>query len=329
MFKIENRMKQFFIPGSYSFMKPEIIKGSDISFPLMLNVEPTLLCNMRCFMCPSHSVDLKQYQKRDAGFMEWELFVKIIDECAKEKRLLVLNMHKDGESTLHKQFPEMLKYASEKNAAEIIHFNTNCNIDDKGVIDRILASGVDDITLSIDAFTSEIFYKIKGVDIFDKVIENAHYFFEQRNKMGLDKPFIRAKIIKTKDTINEIDGFIEYWKEIADEVQVQGIHDFAGALELQEGIKTERYPCVFPFYSTAINWDGKVTLCHRDFDDTDVFGNLKDLTLKEIYSSPKYAQYRKGLLENSVEGLSVCKKCTNWKDGPDMTDGLNNLFMKK
>ena len=58
--KVINRMKKYFVPGSYSFLKPEIIAEKGRTFPLMLNLEPTLACNLRCFFCPSHNQDSKE-----------------------------------------------------------------------------------------------------------------------------------------------------------------------------------------------------------------------------------------------------------------------------
>jgi len=322
---VRNEMRKFFIQKSYSFMKEGIIKKTDLSFPLMLNIEPTLACNLCCFMCPSHSRSLKQYQKRKVGFMKWDLFISVIDECQKEAKLLVLNMHKDGESTLHPRFPEMLAYAVKKNAAEVVHFNTNCVIPKKETIDAIIDSGVHDISMSIDAFHPETFKKIKGRDALKEVVDNVHYFIKRRNSMGMKTPFIRAKMLGTKDILGEFELFENYWKDYADEVQLQMMHDFAGALDLG-GEAKNRYPCVLPFYSTAINWDGKVTLCHRDFNEVDIFGDVNTDSLKNIFTSQKYMRYRDDLLTGNVGYMPVCAKCTNWQDSPDISNTLSGLM---
>ena len=148
-------MKKYFVSGSYSFLKPEIIADAGRSYPLMLNLEPTLACNLACFFCPSHNHNSKEIGMRTAGMMKWELYQKIMDESAEHGPLLILNMHKDGESTLHPKFVYMIRYAKDAGAAEIVHFNTNATMRKKEKIDEILESGVDDITMSIDAFHPE------------------------------------------------------------------------------------------------------------------------------------------------------------------------------
>jgi MoaA/NifB/PqqE/SkfB family radical SAM enzyme len=312
-------MTEYFVPGSYSFIKPEIIKKMGRKFPLMLNLEPTLACNLACFFCPSHNMASKKIGMRTAGMMKWDLYRKIIDESAQYGPLLVLNMHKDGESTLHPKFIDMIRYAKETKAAKVVHFNTNATMRKKEKIDEILMSGVDDITMSIDAFYPENYKKTKGVDLLPLVVENVEYFLEKRDSLGLKKPFIRAKMIglKTKENEEEFRLFKEYWTPKTDEVQCQEVHNFAGGLDFSR-INQNRYPCEFPFYSTAVNWNGTITICHRDFNNKDVFGNVFEQSIREIYLGEKYQSYLQAMIKGKEHTLPICAGCDNWKDGPDL-----------
>lgn len=320
---IENPMRPYFIPGSYSFMRPELLEQGRPDFPLMLNIEPTLNCNLRCFMCPAHNEGSRGRMRRARGFMDWGLFTRLMDECAAEGSVLVLNMHKDGESTLHPRFADMLAYARQKNAAKVIHFNTNASFDDPGLVDAILKSGVDDISLSIDAFEPETFRKVKGRDLFGRVLANCHAFFERRAALGLDRPFIRAKMLGAPDLAGEFDRFAEYWGPIADEVQVQPLHNFAGGLgAVRTTGDRPRHACEFPFFSTAVNWDGGVTLCHRDCFGEDILGDVSDATLREVYTGARYRAYRLALAQGRAHELPLCAGCDNWSDGPRLPEAL-------
>jgi len=323
---MENRLASYFIPGSYSFMKPEIVAKSDRGFPLMLNVEPTLACNLRCFMCPTHNEHVCTAGIRRTGMMAWELYAKIIDECAAEGPVLVLNLHKDGESLLHPRFLDMIAYAKRRGAAEMVHFNTNATFD-PGIVDALLDTGIDDITVSVDAFHPETFEQVKGRDLLPQVIANAERLLERRAQRNLDHPYIRVKMLGTEDLAKEFDLFHDYWADKADEVQVQKLHNFGGGLDFVERPVGARYPCAFPFYSTAVNWDGTVTLCHRDYNNTDVFGDVTKETLKQIYTGPKYRRYLRALIDGNEDALPICRTCDNWADGPDYgpetTQGLS------
>ena len=48
-----------------------------LQFPVALDIETTNLCNLDCFFCP------RKEAHKGEGLMEYELFTRIVDECAK------------------------------------------------------------------------------------------------------------------------------------------------------------------------------------------------------------------------------------------------------
>ena len=77
-----------------------------LSYPKIsaLYLEISSKCNLNCKMCT--------YKKEhiSTGFMSWSLFTKCVDEASKMGVKDVL-LHFGGESLLHPQFKEYLKYA--------------------------------------------------------------------------------------------------------------------------------------------------------------------------------------------------------------------------
>ena len=144
----------------------------------------------------------------------------------------MLNLHKDGESFLHPRFFDMVRYAKKKDVAKTIHMNTNAVCWTDRVIDELLDSGIDDITVSLDAARPETFKKHKGVDRLEKIEKKVRRFFEKRDKLGLIRPFVRVKIMEFEEiTKEEIKEFFDKWKDAADAVQVTGIHSWSGAIK--------------------------------------------------------------------------------------------------
>ena len=70
--------------------------------PLKMHVEPTSFCNLRCPMCPQ-SVGANATN----GFMEMDLFNKIIDEARHFTR--EINLFFRGESLMHQGIYEMIE----------------------------------------------------------------------------------------------------------------------------------------------------------------------------------------------------------------------------
>ena len=109
--------------------------------PAEIWIEPTNFCNLRCKMCPQSGG-----LTREKGFMNLELYKKIIDEVGKWKPIIKLfNL---GEPLLHPEIVNMIKYAKKKGCYVMI--NTNATLlNEKKSID-IINSGLDEISPSVD-----------------------------------------------------------------------------------------------------------------------------------------------------------------------------------
>ena len=120
--------------------------------PTRLWVEPTSVCNLRCVMCPNK--DLSKDQK---GFMDFALFRKIVDEV-KDFAFDVHLLHR-GESLLHPEFFEMVRYAHD--AGLVTRFHTNGTLLDEDKARRLIASGLDQFAFSVDGFDAETYEKTR------------------------------------------------------------------------------------------------------------------------------------------------------------------------
>jgi hypothetical protein len=57
-------------------------------------------------------------------------------------------------------------------------------------------------------------------------------------------------------------------------------------------------------------WDGRVSLCCFDAKGEVVFGDLKEQTLREVYTSPEWVRYRETHGRGEKKGLRLCEGCT-------------------
>jgi MoaA/NifB/PqqE/SkfB family radical SAM enzyme len=212
-------MNENFVEGSLTCLTPAVIERRiTTEFPLVLNIEPTNACNAKCYYCPNGEVVMNQ----GVSFLDINDYKRIIDQI-KSHKLIMLNFHKDGEPLLHKKLPDMVEYAKEKNAADVIHLNTNGILINNKVGRGIIERGIDDITVSIDAANKNTYQQLKGIDGFDKLEESIEKIINYRDKIKSNTN-IRVKIMEFDEIgKDEIDAFFERWSDIADEVQVTGI----------------------------------------------------------------------------------------------------------
>ena len=300
-----------YVPGSLTCLKPETIKSTvSRNFPRVMTIEPTNRCNMKCTYCPRDKAD------KGVGIMEWEVYQRLIDEIALQKPLIMLHLFKDGESQLHPQFFDMVRYAKDKGAAEKIHINTTAVLWSDKVIQKFLDCGIDDITVSIDAARPETYKEAKLADVLPKVEQNVNRFFEMRDRLNRKHPHVRVKIMEY-DGISkeELQEFFEKWDGVADEVQVTGIHSWSGAikgLKISDESSPQRSPCALMWYSLVVNWDGAVTVCSVDWNTEIKVGDVHRQTLAEIWNSPEIKAARRAHIENKHDTFDVCKECVVW-----------------
>jgi MoaA/NifB/PqqE/SkfB family radical SAM enzyme len=125
----------------FSYWKiPQLLP--DIKNPDIIEIELTNDCNMGCLHC--HRT---LFMKREVGFMEFEVFKKIIDEVA-QYPVAFVRLVGQGEPVLHPLFREMMEYVSGKKIK--IELTTNGKIFELFPFEEILRWDIDIIGVSVD-----------------------------------------------------------------------------------------------------------------------------------------------------------------------------------
>ena len=135
--------------------------------PSALWIEPTNRCNLRCVMCPT-----RLRPKEKTGFMEIDAYRAIIDEVA--PFLTTVYIFLGGESLLHRDFPEMVRYARLRGIA--VRLNTNATILTRERSEALLDAGLDHITFSFDGCDAESYESVRVGGKFDVTMDNVLAF---------------------------------------------------------------------------------------------------------------------------------------------------------
>ncbi len=291
-------------------------------FPTSLLIEPTNACNLKCVFCPRNK------SSRKIGFISFELFKKIINDCH-GRRLYRLWLHKDGEPLLHPQIAKLYKYAKNNCDVQDLRLTTNGILLKGKVACDLLKVGLDHVTISLDSLKRETYKKVKGVDAYDIVEENARNFIEMRNDMGLDKPNIELKTILMTETWAEVLNFRRKWRGVADSTPVRIMNTWAGGVDSESSYKLkhpkEPHPCFFLWNNLVIGWSGKASVCCVDWNEEMVVGNVKDQSIYEIYNSERMDRMR---LEHLIGKFKLLPKCKNCDIRP-LSPKLNPRLKKK
>ncbi|MCZ6595492.1 MAG: SPASM domain-containing protein, partial [Bacteroidetes bacterium] len=66
--------------------------------------------------------------------------------------------------------------------------------------------------------------------------------------------------------------------------------------------------CTIPFWRAWILWNGDMVLCCVDWERTQVFGNIHEQSIKQIWNGEGYRKYRQRMMDRDLAG-TLCENC--------------------
>jgi len=283
--------------------------------PRAIYLETTNCCNARCIMCPHEKLT------RPRGHMPWELFTKIVDECATfEGRGLKIFLHKDGEPLMDPLLFDRIRYAKAKLPRSRVHFNTNAALLDEDQADRILQAPLDSIVFSVDGASAETYERIRAGLDYAAVRRNIERFLELRRARG-GRLHVIMQMVVDRANRHEILAYTQLWGARVDELVFKPMHNFlvqgtalsGGDIGTKQGKR-----CMMPFQVMLFYTNGDVALCCWDYDHAVALGNVKETRLLDLYNSPAFAAIRAAMRGKRCHGLKPCNVCSQifGHDGP-------------
>ncbi len=301
-----------------------------LDFPNRITVELTNQCNVSCTFCPRQSVDMK------IGFMSMELYKKIIDEASDHLPVKLVIFFR-GESLLHPEFIECVKYAKDKGIGPI-QYATNAFELTNDMADKLLETGIDFISFSLDTLDPEIYRKSRLCGNLDISRDNVIYLSkkcDEKRKKGLQVPTLQVSTVEIEEYMPEQGKFIEFWKKYVDIVRVYYEHDDNGKLRnvevqrLLEEEVPERKPCRKLFTDLLVYWDGQLALCNYDWRGGLQGLNLNKMTIEEAWNSKLYEQLREAHNNGEIADDIMCQNCQHWRIDYMQNGYLGKLYTRR
>ncbi len=283
------------------FAKEKIVS----EYPLLVDLELASICNLKCPMCYTISDEFKKMVNTKR--MDFNLFKKVIDEIAFKVPAIRLSLR--GESTLHKQFVDCIKYAKDHGIKEVSTLTHGFKLTIP-FFKEIAEAGIDWITISIDG-TGETYNSIRKPLKFDDLFNKIKDIKKFKDENNLKKPVIKIQgiwpAIKEDPT-----KYYEMFKPYVDQVAFNPLIDY-----LWNDIKEEKeipyinnFSCPQQYQRMVIGADGLVMKCANDEENREVMGDANEQTVHEIWHGKNFQEARE--MHNKPEGFKcseVCKRC--------------------
>jgi MoaA/NifB/PqqE/SkfB family radical SAM enzyme len=166
--------------------------------PVCIYLEVTNRCNLLCETCPRTFEDLEP-----PADMSWELFRSIIDQVPGLVRVV---LHGVGEPMLVKDLPRMIRYLKERGI--YVLFNTNGTLLAPRKRREIIDTGLDELRVSLDAAEAKSFLKVRGKDMFNRIVRNISEFTALQKEIGAATPRVSLWLTGLKETIDQLPEFV-------------------------------------------------------------------------------------------------------------------------
>ncbi|KKM13863.1 hypothetical protein LCGC14_1711940 [marine sediment metagenome] len=259
--------------------KEEYARREVIRFPRYFIVEPNASCNRKCVFCPIIVTNR-------AGNMKWADFMKLMDECYWH-HVYGISLYQLSEPMLWRgktAAGQKLDIADMVTAAKIVGGFKAVNIStngDAGNLARLLECDMDDLFISIDGTTADVYdqnrpsTKKNDVGAFDRTVQRVESFLREKAERGLTKPWCRLQIINNALCAPQVLDFIRHWIQIpgVDDVLVKnldGMNPWVGnaAVSAEESAikmqKVQDMPCQHIYAIGSMVATGDLNACCHD-----------------------------------------------------------------
>jgi MoaA/NifB/PqqE/SkfB family radical SAM enzyme len=306
-------------------------EGVDLPLESML-VAVSQRCNLKCPFCTRQKaarldgVDLAPQVL--AGVLEASTYVPFVGLQGIGEPLMNPNVFRMV-TEIRKRMPTWGRLA----------LTTNGTLLNRDAAKRLIDGGLNTITFSVDGATKSVYESKRLGGNFENVIANIRQAVEYGRSTGRRDLWLAANFIVMNDNVAEVPAFVqlaaslgldaisfyrgrEYPSEtlvtVEDGAMASAVAS-ATALALKYGINinfanpnlSKEGVCVF--MQSAYLWlSGEVLPCHRmeppgHHWPVQVFGNLRDASLIEIWNGADYRKYRRDVVRGTLQ--DVCKGC--------------------
>ena len=169
-------------------------------------------CNSLCATCP-----LTFSPQESAHNLGLDEFKALVEQLPDLRRAV---MHGIGEPLLNRDLPKMIRHLKERGV--YVLFNTNAALLTRRRQVDLIESGLDELRISVDGSTPETYLKVRGIPVFDRVIENAAEMVRTKRELSSETPRVSFWVTGMRENLPELPGVIEIAARIGvDEVYLQ------------------------------------------------------------------------------------------------------------
>jgi MoaA/NifB/PqqE/SkfB family radical SAM enzyme len=286
-------------------------------FPSQIIVDATEVCNLACIHCPH--TEFRRSKHYAARHLDVELHHKMVDEIREYGQgcTQYIRYTSNGEPLLHPRIYDMLDYAI-KRSNVFVTLTTNGAIMNEKRIEKLLASGLHMVDISIDAFMPETYAEIRRGGNLEVTRGNLLNLLKIKRQTQATTRIV-VSFVEQPLNMSETSEFETYWKnQGVDYVIIRRLHSSAGTIhKIADMIRVRenreaRRPCLYPWERIILNPCGDLTFCPNDWSHSSRISNFRNSMIRTTWQGETYQQLRKAHLTGNFCNHQFCGQCPDW-----------------
>lgn len=316
-------------------------KLSPLARPLAPMFEMSTRCNFSCEFCPTAIPT----ERERVGFkrldMAPDLFRRAVDELAAfpdTGHPFKAYYNGMGESCIHPQFVELVRYAVDNGGFSAHIVRTNGSFLEPEFNRQIIEAGITEVNISIEAVNEAGYKRItRREGMFDRIVAGVA---DLHNRRPAGKLRVYCKIIPLNTPDTDVDEFRRIFGPISDMIDIELPMQWNNGMEYDtaRGLKrpqltvnndpiTPNIACPYIFYTLMINVEGIVHLCCFDWSTQVNVGDMREQSLQEIWNGDKIREFWAMHLRGDRYQNPACRDCQYIYGAPDYLTPIERANM--
>jgi MoaA/NifB/PqqE/SkfB family radical SAM enzyme len=203
-------------------LRPRVMQ----ELPRQLYIEVTNHCNSLCVSCPLTFDHFLPFEPKQ--HLSWDDFRRIVDQAPVIERAI---LHGIGEPLLNRDLPRFVAHLKERGAHVL--FNSNGVLLDQRRGDALVAAGLDELRVSIDAVTPDLYARLRGIDQLPRILRNLEAFVARHG--GQAQPRLSLWLVGMQENLHQLPDFVRLGARIGvPEVYLQRLVYFGNGTRIAD-----------------------------------------------------------------------------------------------
>ena len=175
--------------------------------PLKLEMDVVNQCNLRCVMCHFSNPEFYRRRKED---LAPEAFARIADQVFPLCSQVSLSI--STEPLMHRGLAGLLERLPAYRVPWV-YLHTNGQLLDEAIIERFIATGFNQLSISIDAATQATYERIRVGGKFSRLLDNLAALNRAKREHGSSLPRLFFNVVLMRSNIRELPAIVRLARE--------------------------------------------------------------------------------------------------------------------